>query len=291
LGFTSGTDNSGNFLGDTPVWAYYLYDTQMNLLWKDMTSAQRLASSTNDPHLVWTGPRTNKQAAGFLRPNNALLINTPAGVAGTQQAGTATFGPAAPSAGITGNLVLVNDGTGTVTDACEPIVNASDVAGNIALIDRGTCNFTVKTKNAQDAGAIAVLIVDNTVEEGGLPLDMQGSDPTITITSYAITQSLGAAIEGAGTVNVTFGYANIGVNQGCVRMFAPNPFVSGSSVSHFHVDELPDLLMRPTLSETTFFHTDLTVPLFADIDWSVNNADDFIFFDNFDTNPCQNVQP
>ena len=46
LGFTSGVDSSGNFFSgtDTPVWANYLYDTQMNLLWKDMTSAQRLAS-------------------------------------------------------------------------------------------------------------------------------------------------------------------------------------------------------------------------------------------------------
>ena len=224
-----------------------------------------------------------------MRSNNALLINSPANLAGAQEVGTAEFGSPAPVTGITGNLVLVDDGTG-ITDACEAIANGAEVAGNIALIDRGTCNFTVKAKNAQDAGAIAAVFVDNTVEYLDAPLTVQGTDPTIAITSYVISQALGESIKAAGSVNVTLGYANIGVNQGCVRMFAPNPYV-GSAVSHFHLDAVPDLLMRPLISSTIFNRTDLTVPLFADIDWSVNNADDFVFFDGYDINPCQAVQP
>jgi len=118
-----------------------------------------------------------------------------------------------------------------------------------------------------------------------------GTGVTITIPSYSVTQALGATIESSGTVNVTLGYANIGVNQGCVRMFAPNPVLPGSSVSHFHADASPDLLMEPALNTTIFNRVDLTLPLFQDIDWSVNTLDDAVFFDGFDTNPCQHVQP
>jgi len=295
LGFTSGTSSStGAFFSpaDPPVWANYLFDTQTSKLWKAMTNAERLTSTTNDPHLVWTGPNTNKQAGGYLKAGNALIINSPAGIAGAQEVGIAQFGPQPPKAGITGNLVLVNDGAGaSTTDACEALTNGAAVSGKIALIDRGNCNFTVKTKNAQNAGAIAVVIVNNQVDALRLPLGMSGTDATITIPTYSITQALGTTIESSGTVNVTLGYANIGVNQGCVRMFAPNPVLPGSSVSHFHADATPDLLMEPALNTTIFDHVDLTLPLFDDIDWSVNKIDDAIFFDGFDPNPCQHVQP
>ena len=70
-----------------------------------------------------------------------------------------------PTAGLTGNVVVgldPADGSGPLTtDGCSPLTNAAAVAGNIALIDRGTCGFIVKVKNAQNAGAIAVIIANN----------------------------------------------------------------------------------------------------------------------------------
>ena len=45
------------------------------------------------------------------------------------------------------SVVLADDGDGAdVTDGCEPLVN--DVAGKIALVDRGTCAFAHKAQNA-----------------------------------------------------------------------------------------------------------------------------------------------
>jgi hypothetical protein len=296
LGFSSGVNSTdGSFFtpADPPVWASYLFDTATNQLFKAMSNGQRLTSISNDPHLVWTGPRTNKQAGANLHAGNALLINSPAGIAGAQEVGTAAFGPAVPKAGVTGNLVLVNDGVGTATDACEPLTNGAAVAGKIALIDRGNCSFQFKAKTAQDAGAVGVVIINNAVDALRLPLNLaaDGTGVAITIPSYSVTQALGTTIESSGTVNVTLGYANIGVNQGCVRMFAPNPVLPGSSVSHFHADASPDLLMEPALNTTIFNRVDLTLPLFRDIDWSVNTLDDAVFFDGFDANPCQHVQP
>ncbi len=45
------------------------------------------------------------------------------------------------------------------SEGCGPIVGFP--AGAIALVDRGNCNFADKTLNAQHAGAVAVVIVNN----------------------------------------------------------------------------------------------------------------------------------
>jgi hypothetical protein len=302
LGFIDGLDDTtGDYLisGDAPIWAYYMYDLKANKLWLNMTSAERLASFTDDPNLVWTGPRTSKQAHEWLKAGNSLIINTPAALSGNQEVGTATFGPAVPAAGVPSsgfqNLVLVNDGSATPTFGCAtPFVNAASVSGKIAVMDRGTCNFTTKVKNAQTAGAIAAIIVNNVVDSLRLPLTMSGTDATITIPSYSVNQELGQAIEAdlnaSTAVTAKLGYANLGVNQGCVRMFAPRPVLPGSSVSHFHADAFPNLLMEPALNTSIFNKVDLTLPLFADIDWSTNK-EEFIFIDGYDLNPCAHAQP
>jgi hypothetical protein len=68
------------------------------------------------------------------------------------------------------------------------------VAGAIAVVDRGDCFFSVKTKNAQDAGALAVVVVNNVPD--GLP-PMGGDDPTVTIPAVGISQADGEAIKRA----------------------------------------------------------------------------------------------
>jgi PKD repeat protein len=62
---------------------------------------------------------------------------------------------------ISGNLVLVDDGTNETADGCEALVNGGDVAGNFAVIDRGECEFGVKVLNAFVAGATGIIIVNN----------------------------------------------------------------------------------------------------------------------------------
>ena len=73
--------------------------------------------------------------------------------------------PSAAGSGQTGNIVIgldASDAAGPLTtDGCSPLTNAAAVAGNIALIDRGTCGFGVKYANARDAGAIGVIIANS----------------------------------------------------------------------------------------------------------------------------------
>jgi hypothetical protein len=63
---------------------------------------------------------------------------------------------------VSGFLTLADDGTEADSLACEPLVNAAEMAGRIALLYRGICNFSLKAHHAQQAGAIAVVIVNNT---------------------------------------------------------------------------------------------------------------------------------
>ena len=99
----------------------------------------------------------------------------------------AVFGPTA--AGETGSISLANDGTGPdVNDGCEAFTIP---AGNIALIRRGNCDFTVKVANAQATGAVAAIIQKITA---GVPITLGGTDPTITIPSGMISQEDGNSI-------------------------------------------------------------------------------------------------
>jgi extracellular elastinolytic metalloproteinase len=71
----------------------------------------------------------------------------------------ADFGPPLTTAGVTGPLVLGDDGVGTGTDGCEALPTVA--TGTVILVDRGTCNFTVKAINVQRANGAAMLVVNN----------------------------------------------------------------------------------------------------------------------------------
>ncbi|MDP6921702.1 MAG: hypothetical protein QGH06_01895, partial [Lutibacter sp.] len=134
--------------------------------------------------------------------NTKLSVDSPVSIAGDYVATSASFGPALTSTPLTGELVLADDGTAASTEACNPLINSAEVNGKIAVIKRGNCTFVSKVKNAQDAGAIAVLVINNVV---GPPISMGGEDTTITIPAIMVSDEDGAAIinELANGVQVT----------------------------------------------------------------------------------------
>jgi hypothetical protein len=274
LGFLTLTDESNGteFMGLPSVWDHFLFDNTQALHWNQMSDAQRMASAINCSKLVWDGASVTNRAPIYLGPKPLLHVNAPGGIAGDYPVGVATFGPTLTSGGVTGNVVLVNDGVGTTSDACEtPFVNAGAIAGNIALVDRGTCAFSAKVKNCQNAGAIGVIVADNVA--GCPPVGMSGVDATITIPSVRVTQADGATLKanlGAG-LNVTL-HSNPAQLAGAdatgkVLLFTPNPVQPGSSVSHWDTSCEPSLLMEPALTPGLSSNTDLTTALFADIGW------------------------
>lgn len=121
---------------------------------------------------LWSGPRITSLA---LSPGGSVSVNT------------ADFGPQAFD--LTANVALAADGTGPDTsDACEPL---SSVAGQIALINRGTCSFAQKVEAAQAAGAVGVVIANNA--PGSAP-GMAGTAPGVTIPVLSVSQGDGAAL-------------------------------------------------------------------------------------------------
>jgi len=123
------------------------------------------------------------------------------------------FGPESVGT-VTGDLVAIMDGVAanTETDACEPLTNGDDVSGNVALIDRGSCNFVDKVLNAQMAGAIAAIICNDAAQgsddgRGGI-VNMTAPDGSEdpTISSIFLTLEFCDQIKAEmanGTVNVT----------------------------------------------------------------------------------------
>ena len=88
-----------------------------------------------------------------------------------------------------------NDTPSSNTSGCEPADFANFPAGNVALVQRGTCTFGTKAQNAQDAGASAVVIFN----EG-----QTGRDGVVagTLTDPVGIPALGISYKlGADTVN------------------------------------------------------------------------------------------
>jgi hypothetical protein len=127
-----------------------------------------------------------------------FTVTKPKSLAGSLTFSTAAFGPT--TFDLTQPVVLIDDGTAPTSDGCTAAVNGSALAGKIAMIDRGTCAFTVKVKNAQLAGAVGTVIVDNVPGES--PITMGGTDGTITIPAMMISKEDGDSLK-ASTKPVT----------------------------------------------------------------------------------------
>ena len=191
LGFASFADGSNGtwFMNQPDIFSRFLRDNGLGLNWDQMTNAQRAGSAVNTNQLVWSGTRVTNQAPNFLNPGPALVINSPASASGRYAVTEAEFGPAIGSPTVSGEIVAAVPAL-----ACGALTNGGQVAGKIALVDRGTCNFTVKVKNAQNAGARAVVVANNVA---GNPIVMGGTDNTINIPSAMISRSNGNRIKNA----------------------------------------------------------------------------------------------
>ena len=103
---------------------------------------------------------------------------------------------------IEARIVLFQDSNGNNSIGCSEALNGSELLGNIAVIRRGDCYFVAKVMNAQNAGAVAVIIVNKNPGEASFA--MSGSDPEIAIPAIMISYEEGEAlIESLKTNNIT----------------------------------------------------------------------------------------
>ena len=123
-------------------------------------------------------------------PPGKLTVNSPMNIAGDYDAGGASFGAPLTGAGFTGDFILVNDGTGASnSDSCEASP-AGAYTGLIAVLDRGNCEFGVKVLNAENAGAIGAVVINNQ-GDGVFNMGPGAVGNMVTISSIMIGQSNG----------------------------------------------------------------------------------------------------
>jgi len=118
-----------------------------------------------------------------------------------------------PINSILDTLVMAYDGTAADSLCCDTtggLTNAAEVYGQIAVLYRGSCQFGVKAINAQNAGAVAIIVINNVP---GAPIVPAAGDvgANVTIPVVMITQDAGALLVNAinaGTVTAFLGSKN-----------------------------------------------------------------------------------
>ena len=162
--------------------------------------------SGNDPVLAEAQDGSGTDNANFATPNDGqsprmqMYLWTGAAPSGYVTIGSnsyglygSAFGPALTLGGTSGQLAVYNDGSGvSSSDACE--ASTVSLAGKIAVVDRGACDFTVKVLNAQKAGAVGVVIVNNV---DGAPFGPGGTSGRVKVSSGMVSLADGATIKAA----------------------------------------------------------------------------------------------
>ena len=141
-----------------------------------------ITSPAGNPAVITTGASSRDGQHSL----EALQVISPPAVAGKYAVKEASFTPPLIDRDpIEGQLVLADDddtatgdGTsGTIFDGCQSLINASEVSGEIAFMQRGGCDFDVKIANAETAGAIAAVVFNLS----GDPIVMVGDSIGIDI--------------------------------------------------------------------------------------------------------------
>ncbi len=297
------------FSGFPDAYNTKLLDLNTGLHWNQMTNAQRLASATNFGRVVWDGSFVTSGVPSVLVFGSpGVQVANPAAIAGPYQFGSAAFGPLVGNPNVSANVVAAVDAADVAgpatTDGCSTILNAADVAGKIVLIERGTCGFAQKARNATLAGAAAVIIYNNAANVNAAPPGMADdgiNGQFVTIPTVSIRRADGLAIIsqlGGGVA------ASIGVDPtiragadaaGRARVFAPFPVVGGSSISHYDTAAFRNLLMEPAingdLTHKVKAPDDLTFELLRDVGWTFPDADGDGVADDEDCNPNSDTRP
>ncbi|MGZ5195167.1 MAG: S8 family serine peptidase [Ramlibacter sp.] len=128
------------------------------------------------------------------------LIGVPVTAAGsTYAAATGEFNTV--SADFTAPLGVALSGTALST-ACAALPGS--FTGQIVLVSRGTCSFSTKIRNAQNAGAAAVLVANNVAgDPAGMASDGTANQPTIP--AYMVAIGTGQTLKTMPGVATTIG--------------------------------------------------------------------------------------
>lgn len=152
-----------------------------------------IGSPSSAPWVLTVAAAT--QAGDFF--DEAIEITSPASLAEPLLMREASFTPPlSRDEPIEELLVTADDGQSSGAsrssrDACSALVNADEIEGNVALIERGGCEFQVKIAYAQEAGAVAVVVYNN---DAAPPTTMNGDTGSVDIPAVMIGNADGQVL-------------------------------------------------------------------------------------------------
>ena len=214
-----------------------------------------IGSPSSDPWVLTTAASTQ---SGTLF-DDAIEITAPADMKQTIVMREASFTPALTrDKPVEAPLVTANDGqgplqggaTGSTRDACQALTNGKDMKGNVALIQRGGCEFDVKIANAEAAGAVAVVVYSDV----GSPIVMNGNSDKVHIPAVMIGNADGQKLvdrlaADAGKILKATDRVTAKLAPGIFSSLAGN----GNIVADFSS-------RGPSLSDANFAKPDVTAP-------------------------------
>lgn len=164
------------------------------------------AGNSGPGHFTVESPGSAARALAAGASTVPHFVGAPV-IVGGHVSGAASGDFATVTTDLTAPLGVVKSGT-ALSIACAALPGGS-LSGKIALISRGICAFSAKIRNAQNAGAVAVLVVNNVA---GDPIAM-GTDGTAnqpTVPAYMLGRSDGTALVGSdgasATISATLAY-------------------------------------------------------------------------------------
>ncbi|RNA62778.1 T9SS C-terminal target domain-containing protein [Chryseobacterium nematophagum] len=199
----------------------------------------------NDPVNVISFPFTNQLSFG-VGPDGSpgglfvgvweepyyLFYNTPANAVSRKvNIKKASFGVPLMASGITGDVLL-----SSIINACTPLPTGY-FNNKIALIESGACDDVIKIKNAQNAGASAAILYENSPVSNITPIT--GGDFTVFIPSVKILNSEGEYIKDVlnnGTI------VNVTLKDDPSLYSLKNPGVDNAIITHEYAHGLANRL-------------------------------------------------
>jgi subtilisin family serine protease len=159
------------------------------------------AGNSGPGHYTVESPGSAERALTAGAMTVGHFVAAPVTVGGNSYAGVSgDF--ATVSSDVTAPLGVVLSGTALST-ACAALP-ADSLSGKIALISRGACTFSVKIRNAEGAGALATLVVNNAAGDA-TAMGQDGTPNQPTKPAYMVALASKAALMAVGGQSTTIG--------------------------------------------------------------------------------------
>jgi hypothetical protein len=250
------------------AYSAHLFDNGTGRAWMAMSNAERAASARNVRHLVWNGENVTRVAPLVLDKGAPRLRVTPMPTGLRGALGEANFGPLLTAGAVMGALRV-----GTPIDGCAVAPNYNDA---IVLFQSGVCPSVQKAALAETGGAAAILITDpeglSPPSSVVVPPDQEAMFPVhvpVLGISTADANLLIAAGSSASLMLDAEAARPVGLDeQGRMYLYASDPIVPGSTVSHWDPIARPNLMQEPNASYDESHDIRLEVALMHDIGWT-----------------------